>query len=233
MTFLFNALVAGYSLTMTSFSSNWQKENKPKISEKLKESIGQQQPLKPRIELAKRKIQAQNQKLEAILEKLQSKERSLFNQVVFALQKHDTQQGKMVSSEIAQVRKTTKMISQLKMALEQIQLRFESTIDLGEVMVAIGPAMGAVTKVRSGLGGVMPEVDRELGEINGVFSDIMMSAGSLSNPSFAFDAGGEEVEGILAEAGAVAEQRMSESFPDVPIGSYSSGMRTSASEHPQ
>lgn len=233
MTFLFNAIIVGYSLAMTSFSSNWQKENKATMSEKLKQSIGQQQPLKPRIELAKKKIQAQNQKLEAILEKLQSKERSLFNQVVFALQKHDTQQGKMISNEIAQVRKTTKMISQLKMSLEQIQLRFESTIDLGEVMVAIGPAMGAVTKVRSGLGGVMPEVDRELGEINGVFSDIMMSAGSLNNPSFAFEAGGEEVEGILAEASAVAEQRMSESFPDVPIGSYSSGMRTSASEHPQ
>jgi hypothetical protein len=31
----------------------------------------------------------------------------------------------------------------------------------------------------------------------------------------------------------VAEQRMTESFPDVPIGSYSSNMRTSAGEHPQ
>jgi division protein CdvB (Snf7/Vps24/ESCRT-III family) len=99
-------------------------------------------------------------------------------------------------------------------------------------MVAIGPAMGALTRVRSGLSGVMPEVDRELGEINSVFSDIMMSAGSMGNTSFAFDASGEEVDRILAEAGAVAEQRMSESFPDVPIGSSSSsspasGTRTS------
>jgi division protein CdvB (Snf7/Vps24/ESCRT-III family) len=219
---------------MTSFSSNWVKDNKPTVSEKIKQNIGQQQPLKPRIELAKKKIQGQNQKLETILEKLQGKERSLFNQVVFALQKHDAQQGKMISNEIAQVRKTIKMISQLKIALEQIQLRFESTIDLGDVMVAIGPAMGAVTKVRSGLGGVMPEVDRELGEINGVFTDIMMSAGSLGNTSFAFDASGEEVDGILAEAGAVAEQRMTDSFPDVPIGTYSSSSsRTAAGEHPQ
>ncbi len=139
----------------------------------------------------------------------------------------------MISNEIAQVRKTTKMISQLKIALEQIQLRLESTIDLGDVMVAIGPAMGALTKVRTGIGGVMPEVDRELGEINGVFSDIMMSAGSLGHSSFAFDASGEEVDRILAEAGAVAEQRMNDSFPDVPIGSYSSSTRTSAGEHPQ
>jgi division protein CdvB (Snf7/Vps24/ESCRT-III family) len=220
---------------MTSFSSSWVKDNKPPISEIIKQNVGQSQPLKPRIELAKKKIQIQNQKLETILEKLRSKERSLFNQTVYALQKHDTQQGKMISNEIAQVRRTTKMISQFKIALEQIQLRLESTIDLGDVMVAIGPAMGALTKVRTGIGGIMPEVDRELGEINGVFSDIMMSAGSLGHTSFAFDASGEEVEGILAEAGAVAEQRMTDSFPDVPIGSYSgtSSMRTSAGEHPQ
>ncbi|HZC88603.1 MAG TPA: hypothetical protein VE199_03210, partial [Nitrososphaera sp.] len=168
---------------MTTFSSNWVKDNKPTMSEKLKQNIGPQQPLKPRIEFAKNKIQGQNQKLESILEKLRSKEKTLFNQVVSALQKHDAQQGKMLSNEIAQVRKTIKMISQLKMALEQIHLRLESTIDLGDVMVAIGPAMGALTRVRSGLAGVMPEVDRELGEINSVFSDIMLSAGSMGNTS--------------------------------------------------
>src|SRR5688500_6581461 len=209
---------------MTSFSSNWIKDNKPTVSEMIKQNVGQAQPLKPRIELAKKKVQAQNQKLETILEKLRGKERSLFNQTVYALQKHDIQQGKMISNEIAQVRKTTKMISQLKMALEQIQLRLESTIDLGDVMVAIGPAMGALTRVRSGQSGVMPEVDRELGEINGVFSDIVMRAGSMGSTSFAFDASGEEVDKILAEAGAVAERRMTDSFPDVPVGS--SGTRT-------
>src|ERR671930_1671746 len=215
-------------VAMTSFSSNWVKENKSTMSEKIKQNIGQQQPLKPRIELSKKKIQAQNQKLETILEKLRGKERSLFNQTVYALQKHDAQQGKMLSNEIAQVRRTTKMISQLKIALEQIQLRLESTIDLGDVMVAIGPAMGALTKVRSGIGGVMPEVDRELGEINGVFSDIMMSAGTMGNSTFAFDDSGEEVDKILAEAGAVAEQRMTDSFPDVPVGSSSTRTGTTS-----
>ena len=216
---------------MTSFSNNWVKDNKPTMSERVKESLGPQQPLKPRIEYAKQKIHAQNQKLDTILEKLKGKEKTLFNQVVAALQKHDTQAGKMVSNEIAQIRKTIKMISQVKMALEQIQLRLETTIDLGDVMVAIGPAMGALTRVRSGLAGVMPEVDRELGEINGVFSDIMMSAGSMGNTSFAFDASGEEVDKILAEAGAVAETRMSENFPDVPVGSGNS--RVYAGENSQ
>ncbi|HXG07812.1 MAG TPA: hypothetical protein VNI77_10870, partial [Nitrososphaera sp.] len=84
-----------------------------------------------------------------------------------------------------------------------------------------------------GLAGVMPEVDRELSEINGVFSDIMMSAGNMGNTSFAFDASGEEVDKILAEAGAVAEQRMNASFPDVPVGTVGGSKAGTTSENAQ
>jgi division protein CdvB (Snf7/Vps24/ESCRT-III family) len=218
---------------MANFSNNWTNDLRPNTREKIKESIKSPQPLKPKVEYAKNKIQAQNQKLDVILEKLRGKEKTLFSQVISHLQKHDAQQAKMKSNELAQIRKTATTISQLKMGIEQVHLRLESTIDIGDVMGAIGPAMGALTRVRSGLSGVVPDVDLELGEINGVFGDIMMNAGDIANMSFAFDAsGGEDVDRIVAEASAVAEQRMSESFPDVPIGSFGkNGSRSSIGEH--
>ena len=174
--------------------------------------------------------------MDTMLEKLRGKEKTYLNQVIASVQKHDVQQGKMLSNELAQIRKTAKTISQLKITLEQIQMRLESTLDIGDVMVSIGPAMGALTRVKSGLSSVMPEVDTELGEINGVFRDIMMNAGSMSNNSFTFDASGEDVDRILVEAGAVAESRVNASFPDIPTGSFSSsngssGSKTSIDEH--
>ena len=225
----------------TNFSNNWIKENRLNTAERIKESVRTQTPLKSKIEFAKNRLQAQNQKMDTMLEKLRGKEKTYFNQVVVSVQKHDVQQGKMLSNELAQIRKTAKTISQLKITLEQIQMRLESTLDIGDVMVSIGPAMGALTRVKSGLSSVMPEVDTELGEINGVFSDIMINAGSMSNNSFAFDASGEDVDKILAEAGAVAESRMNASFPDIPIGSFSSNSssnsisssRSSIDEHSQ
>jgi division protein CdvB (Snf7/Vps24/ESCRT-III family) len=224
----------------TNFSNNWIKENRLNTAERIKESVRTQTPLKSKIEFAKNRLQAQNQKMDTMLEKLRGKEKTYFNQVVVSVQKHDVQQGKMLSNELAQIRKTAKTISQLKISLEQIQMRLESTLDIGDVMVAIGPAMGALTRVKSGLSSVMPEVDTELGEINGVFSDIMINAGSMSNNSFAFDASGEDVDRILAEAGAVAESRMNASFPDIPMGSFSSNSssnsnssRSSIDEHSQ
>jgi division protein CdvB (Snf7/Vps24/ESCRT-III family) len=218
---------------MTNFSSNWIKDKKVNTPDRIKGAVRTPQPLKPKIELAKNKIQIQNHKLDTILDKLKGKEKSLFNQVVAHMQIHDMQQGKMLSNELAQVRKTTKMISQLKMALEQIHMRLESTIDIGDVMVAIGPAMGALTRVKSGLSGVMPEVDTELGEINGVFSDIITNAGNMGNASLTLDANGEDVDKILAEASAVAEQRMNDNFPDIPLGSFNSDSRSAVDEHSQ
>jgi division protein CdvB (Snf7/Vps24/ESCRT-III family) len=220
---------------MTNFSSSWVNERRLNTSEKIKENLRTQQPLKPRIEFAKNKIQTQNHKLNNILENLRGKEKTLFNQVVLNLQKHDAQQVKMMSNELAQIKRTTKMISQVKMSVEQIQLRLESTIDIGDVMTSIGPAVGALTKVRSGMSGVMSEVDTELVEVDRAFSDIIMNIGSIdNNASFTFDAGGEDVDRILVEASAVAEQRMNENFPDVPVeSSFSNGSRSSMGEHSQ
>lgn len=218
---------------MTNFSSSWVNERRLNTSEKIKENLRKQQPLKPRIEFAKNKIQTQNHKLNNILENLRGKEKTLFNQVVLNLQKHDAQQVKMMSNELAQIKRTTKMISQVKMSVEQIQLRLESTIDIGDVMTSIGPAVGALTRVRSGMSGVMSEVDTELVEVDRAFSDIIMNVGSIdNNASFTFDAGGEDVDRILVEASAVAEQRMNENFPDVPVeSSFSNGSRSSMGEH--
>jgi division protein CdvB (Snf7/Vps24/ESCRT-III family) len=232
MTLQFNDILLFY-FKMTSFTSNWVKERKSNTPERIRESVRTQKPLKPRIDSTKNKIHLQNQKLETTLEKLKGKEKSLFNQIVVNVQKHDMPQGKMLSNELAQVKKTTKMVSQFKMALEQVHFRLESTSDIGDVMSAVGPAMGALARVKSGMSDIMPEIGTELGEVNGVFSDIVMNAGKIGDTSFAFNSSGEETENILAEASAVAEQRMTDNFPDIPVGKFSSASRSYVNEHSQ
>ena len=232
MTLLFNDIIFLY-FKMTGFSSSWVRERKPNAPERIRESVRAQKPLKPRIDTTKNKIHVQNQKLDTTLEKLKGKEKSLFNQIVVHVQKHDIPQGKMLSNELAQVKKTIKMISQFKMALEQVHFRLESTSDIGDVMSTVGPAMGALTRVKSGMSEVMPEIDTELGEINGVFNDIVMNVGEIGNTSFAFNASGEDTDKILAEANAVAEQRINDNFPDIPVGTFSRASRSAVNEHSQ
>src|ERR687886_1901206 len=186
----FNPHIRSYHVTM-NFDRSWIRQRKPATSEKIKEKVRTPQPLKPRVEFARNRIQAQSQKLDTVLHNLRDKENTLYNQVVSSLQKHDVQKGKMLSNELAQTKKTAKMISQMKMAVEQVNLRLESTLSMGDAVESIGPAIGALTKVKSGLAGAMPDVDSELGEINGVFNEVLSNVGSVENmgdTSFEFGA---------------------------------------------
>lgn len=216
---------------MTSFTNQWNKEAKKDPTERIRESLKSQKPLKPTMESAKNRLGIQTQKLDTLLEKLKSKDRALFNQIVTHLQNHDSQQSKMLSNELSQVRRTIKTISQLKMSLEQVHMRLESTIDIGDALTALKPAVGTLSKVKTGLSGLMPNVDVELGEINDVFSDIMVNANSTSDIGFALNPSGGDVTNILAEASMVAEQRVTENFPDVPMGTYNRNARSSVGEH--
>jgi division protein CdvB (Snf7/Vps24/ESCRT-III family) len=216
---------------MTSFTNQWNKEAKKETAERIRESLRTQKPLKPTMESAKNRLGIQTQKLDALLEKLESKDRTLFNQIVTHLQNHDTQQSKMLSNELSQVRRTIKTISQLKMSLEQVHMRLESTIDIGDALTALKPAVGTLSKVKTGLTGLMPNVDTELGEISDVFSDIMVSANSTSDVGIALNPSGGDVNNILAEASIVAEQRVTDNFPDVPMGTFNRNSRSSVGEH--
>ncbi|HJR85919.1 MAG TPA: hypothetical protein VJ772_11205 [Nitrososphaeraceae archaeon] len=215
---------------MTSFSNQWNKEVKKDTSERIRESLRSQKPLKPTMETAKNRLGIQTQKLDSLLEKLKSKDRTLFNQIVSHLQNHDSQQSKMLSNELSQVRRTIKTISQLKMSLEQVHMRLESTIDIGDALTALKPAVGTLSKVKTGLTGLMPNVDSELGEINDVFSDIMVNANSTSDIGFALNPSGGDINNILAEASIVAEQRVTDNFPDVPMGNFNRNSRSSIGE---
>lgn len=216
---------------MTSFSNQWNKEAKKDPTERIRESLRTQKPLKPTMETAKNRLGIQTQKLDALLEKLKSKDRTLFNQIVTHLQTHDSPQSKMLSNELSQVRRTIKTISQLKMSLEQVHMRLESTIDIGDALTALKPAVGTLSKVKTGLTGLMPNVDTELGEINDVFSDIMANANSTSDIGFALNPSGGDMNNILAEASIVAEQRVTDNFPDVPMGTFNRNSRSSIGEH--
>lgn len=216
---------------MTSFSNQWNKEAKKDPTERIRDSLRTQKPLKPTMESAKNRLGIQTQKLDALLEKLKLKDRTLFNQIVTHLQNHDAQQSKMLSNELSQIRRTIKTISQLKMSLEQVHMRLESTIDIGDALTALKPAVGTLSKVKTGLTGLMPNVDSELGEINDVFSDIMVNANSTSEIGFALNPSGGDINNILAEANVVAEQRVTDNFPDAPISAFNHNSRTSIGEH--
>ena len=134
-----------------------------------------------------------------------------------------------MSNELAEIRKVTKMLGNARMSLEQVQLRLTTSPDLGDAMVAIGPAMSTMTGLKSSLGRFMPEADSELNSMTQTLNGLMMD--SLAGDSFNMesDVSNEETDKILQEASAVAEQQIGDKFPSVPSSTGLSSQTSSTS----
>ncbi|WKT58882.1 Snf7 family protein [Candidatus Nitrosotenuis chungbukensis] len=200
------------------------------MTEKLRDSVKPQGALKPRIQTAVNKLQLQISKMDSMLNKLHERDAQLFKRIVAAMQQHDTSASRVLSNELAEIRKVTKMLSNARMALEQVQLRLTTIHDLGDAMVAIGPAMSTMKGLKSSLGRFMPEADSELNAMTQTLSGLMMD--SLAGDAFNVDSdiSSEETERILQEASAVAEQQIGDRFPSVPSPSGLSSQSASTLE---
>ena len=219
---------------MPSFHKAWARQETASMADKFRDTIKPQGALKPRIQNAVNKIQVQTTKMDSMLTKLDQRDQQLFKRVVTAVQQHDTSASKVLSNELAEIRKVKKMLGGARMSLEQVQLRLAPIHDLGDAMVAIGPAMNTMKSLQSSLGKFMPEADSEMNAMAQTLNGLMVD--SISDDSFNMesDASNEETDRILQEASAVAEQQIGDKFPSVPtlteLPSQSSTTSTSTFE---
>ena len=110
-----------------------------------------------------------------------------------------------------------KVILASELALERVILRLQTVEEFGDLMVQMAPIVGVVKETRGKLSGIIPEVSEELEEINGLLSDTMMETGQTEEREAALDVGTAEAKKVLDEASAIADQKMDEKFPELPV----------------
>ncbi len=201
------------------FAKKWDnKRDEPGLIKNIEGVFRPPAPLKPRLDFAVRRIELQVQKLDQATDRFTQRDKTIFARIVDAYTKHDTARANVFATELAEVRKMERLIINARLALEQIVLRLRTVSELGDVVSTLGPAVGVLRSVRSGLTSVFPEAENELGEIGNLLSGIMIEAGQGSGMTLNFDNVNEDASKILTEAATVAEQRIKEKFPDLPPG---------------
>ncbi len=210
---------------MTTFANNWQRPQTPSVGERINDAIRPKGPLKPRMEQAVKRLQTQIGKLDGMITKLKQRDEKLFKRIVVATQQHDLTASRVLSKELAEVRKVTKLLGNARIALEQIELRLSTFHDLGDTVVTIMSTIGLMKSLRSSLGQFMPEADRELAGMTDMLSGLMTD--TFHSGDFGMDSGvtDEESEKIIQEAAAVAEAAVNDKLPSMPASSESSSAR--------
>jgi len=194
---------------------NWNNPQSHGISDHLR-GLKKEAPLKPRIQNSLVRLSKTVSTLEYKAKTLDEKDAKLFNKIVLAKKNHDLTTGKILATELVELRKNKKIITTMKVALEQVNLRLSTVQDLGDAMVSLSPVLATMHALKPALGKIMPEVSREFESLFGILNDSV--SGSFEG-SFGTDmASNEETESILKEAAAVAGTRVGDKFPSTPSG---------------
>lgn len=200
---------------MTGFFTNWTKNKKNHVDDTNKELIEDLIPnshVKPRIESVINDIQLQISKLDVKISKMKAREETLFDKVVDAIKSHDITHTKILSVELAQLRKNQRTLNQARIALEQVSMRTSSIHALSEIMETLEPAMNPVKGLKSDFEILVPSTDTELDYMQMLTNSIL----SDSNQNNEIDIIGmnivelsenNDIGHIINEASEVAEKR--------------------------
>ncbi len=209
------------------FAKRWEEpQHQQPLTTRIKESLKPPGPLKPRLDMAIRRIELQVQRLDQANERFSERDRKIFARIVDAYTKHDMARANVFANELAEIRKMEKMIMHGRLALEQIVLRLRTVSELGDIVTTLAPAVGVLSTVRNGMSSIFPEAERELGQIGSLLNGIMIDAGQSTGLTINFESANEDAQKILTEASSVAEQRIKEKFPELPAGIPEVGEKT-------
>ena len=203
-------------VTMSKFEKGWTTREKEPFGKQVREAVRGPEPISPQIQKATQQLTKEISRLDQAMNRLKQRENSIFKKTVAAVQAHDQESSKAYSNELAEVRKMGKIVTQSRIALEQIATRLQTVTEIGDFAATIAPAIGVIKNVRATLGEAMPDAQGALGEIGAQLNSIMVDVGQITGTTFYQAENSEEANKILAEASAIAEKRMSESLPEVP-----------------
>lgn len=198
---------------MADMQKRWVKEYKPGFADRIGDAGSG--PLKPRIVGGVRMIRMQNSKLGAIISRLEHHEKSLFRKVVDAKSRQDVHAAKTLANEMVELRKVKRVMSMARLSLEKMEMRLSMYNDLGDTVSTIMPITQLMRGLGSSLGRFVPNADTEINQMAEMLNGFMNN--TLEGDAFgANQVAGEEIDGIMEQAAAVASESAGSKLPSTP-----------------
>jgi Conserved protein implicated in secretion len=202
------------------FTDRWKQKEKEQNPESLVskiKNVGQPTVgLKEQIATVTQRLDAQTRNLDAAVIRFQNRDKEIFARIIRAMSQRDEQRANILATELAEIRKVEKMLSQSSLALQSVSMRLSTVSELGDVVAVLAPAKGLLNNVRTEMCGIFPEASAELGSIGNLLSDICTSTnGSTGDMSAVNTMANADALKILEEAEVAAESRLSSRLPEI------------------
>lgn len=198
------------------FVDRWKKkeEESSTIITKVKNVVKPQENLKDQIATVIQRIDVQTRTLDMAVQRFQNRDQELFHRTVKAYADRDGARANMLASELSEIRKIERMLTQASLAMQSVSMRLNTVSEMGDVVTALAPAKNVINSVRAGMCGIFPEASAELGNIGNLLNDIVGTTCQTSDVPMNTTRIDPEAEAILREAEAATEKKLKQQLPE-------------------
>ncbi|MEJ5327006.1 MAG: Snf7 family protein [Candidatus Bathyarchaeia archaeon] len=162
-------------------------------------------------------LRVQQNKLEQASYRLKERDRILFETCMNALKRNNNEKAAICANEIAEIRKLIKFLYNVQLAIERVILRLETIKELSDIVVDLKPALKLLQNVSSELFQVLPDVSKELNNVNEAIHETLYATKITADESLIpVGKKTEAGEEILNEVSSFLERKLSETLPEPP-----------------
>lgn len=179
--------------------------------------LRRQTPFKIRLQRAVDRLEAQGRAVDGAIDRLAERDRQLFSKLTNSYSAHDARMANVYASELAEVRKTARLMMNIRLSLEKTTLRLSRIHQLGSIANVLVPSIKDLQSIRNGVGSILPNADLEIGLISDILEQIVTESEQPSGMDLSPEMANEDAKEILKEALIVAEQKTEDEAPETPI----------------
>ena len=167
------------------------------------------------------KLRSYVSRLELAKYRLKKKEKEMFDKVVTAQASGNTQYATIYANEVAELRKIAKSVESASISLEQLLLRLETIIELGDAASLLSSLQGLISDVRTVIPQIAPELENDLNVLSNAVLEQLGARYPDAFETLHLDTSDVDLNKILKEAAAVAGTMIKEKslLPEPPTAS--------------
>lgn len=185
------------------------------LTDKIREAV-RPTPVRQRLESATVKLRTQSERLQKSISQMESRDNTIHNKCVQALEARDTQTATMYANECVEIRKMIKTSLKSQMCLEQAVLRLQTIHEFGDMASGMSMVKSVLGNIKTELQGKLPDISTGIGDVENSLENLTSDIGQAVDADGLYVLANDESARILKEADLVAEQKMSQKFPEIP-----------------
>ncbi|MEM3832273.1 MAG: hypothetical protein QW128_01555 [Thermoprotei archaeon] len=160
-------------------------------------------------------------RLELAKYRLKKKEKEMFDKIVTAQVSGKSQYATMYANEVAELRKLVRSVESASISLEQLLLRLETIVELGDAASLLSSLQGLISDIRTVIPQVAPELENDIEVLSNAVLEQLGAKYPSTFESLPLDTSDVDINKILKEAADAAGAMIKEKslLPEPPTAS--------------